>query len=75
MPTLMLRGLSSETMACIKAYARREQTQTSVAAAQLLTIALDHLDARSAGAATTNAKPKRERSESARHAAQARWNT
>lgn len=71
----MIRRIDPETMARVKAYARREQTQTSIAAAQLLTIALDHLDARSAGAATTNAKPKRERSESARHAAQARWNT
>lgn len=74
MPTLMLRGLDAETSARVKSYARTHDLSVSAAAAQLLTIALDHLEARKvAGEARWTGLRKAERSEVARRAAQARW--
>jgi hypothetical protein len=74
MPTLMLRRLSPELMARVKAYAAQKQIGVTEAAAQLLAVALDHLDARAAGAASTNAgRTPEERSAAAKRAAEARW--
>lgn len=50
MPSLMLRGLPSDLVGRVRAYATAHGCSTPVAAARLLTIALDHLDARQRGA-------------------------
>lgn len=72
--SLMLRALPSELVGRITAYARTHELPLPRAAAQLLTIALDHLDARAAGGrASHDGRSAEERSESGRHAARARW--
>lgn len=73
MPSLILRGLSDDLMARLSRYAESQGMGRPSAAASLLAIALDHLDARSAGAAETNRVSAMERRARARHAAQARW--
>lgn len=74
MPSLMLRALPADLVARVKAYARAKELPLPAAAAQLLTIALDHLDARSAGAVAVNQqRTPEERSAAASKAVQARW--
>lgn len=72
-PTLMLRGISRDLMDRIAAYASRWGVGRAEAAVRLMTAGADHLDARSAGAAATNAVSADERRERARRAATARW--
>lgn len=73
MPTLMLRGVSSDLARRVKAYAATREIGISAAAAHLLTVALDHLDARSRGASVLHAsRTPEERSAAAKLAVEAR---
>lgn len=74
MPTLLARGQSSELVTRVRQYAQRHRLGISDAVGQLCTIALNHLDARSTGAAKVNdGRTADERSEAGRAAARARW--
>lgn len=56
MPTLMARGLSPELATRVRRYARlHPHRSTSESIGALLTIALDHLDARAAGGRAVHA--------------------
>lgn len=74
MPTLIIRHLDAATKARLKAHARRQSTPAhkvgeSEAGAELIRIALDHLEARRSGAHALNAsRTPAERSAAGRHA-------
>ena len=74
MPTLMARGVSPAIVTRVRQYARtRPEVTTSQAIADLLVVALDHLDARQRGAAAVNSRMTPEqRSARARAAVAAR---
>lgn len=74
--SIMIRSgdLSRELADRLRTYKLVKGVTTSAAAAQLLTIALDHLDARSAGAkAASRGLGQAGRIDRARRAAKARW--
>jgi hypothetical protein len=72
----MLRGLSSETMASVTAYAREYGCSRGEAAILMIEIALTHRAARRLGAATANAaRTPAEASAAGRKGAEARWGT
>lgn len=74
MPTILLRGLDADTSARVKTYARAHDLSVSDAAAQLLRIALDHLEARAAGGrAVREGRTAAEASEAGRRAVAMRW--
>jgi len=74
MPSLMLRGVPADLVARLRAYARSHNRSLPSAAIDLLTIALDHLDARAAGGRRSHAQlTPAERSARARALVQARW--
>lgn len=74
MATLMARHGSPELVARVRTYARARALSTSQAIGDLLTIALDHLDARSAGGhAVHRSRSEAERSLTGRRLAMARW--
>jgi plasmid stability protein len=70
---LILRHLDPALVARVRAFAHEHGRSLPEAAALLLTMALDSLEARQRGAAAINDVPKVVRSERARLAAQARW--
>lgn len=75
MPSLMLRGLDAALVARIRAYATAQGLGYAAGAIRLLTIALDHLDARQRGAASrwegTTPEQRREMTAITRRARQA----
>jgi hypothetical protein len=73
-PTIMLRHIPPDLMARLAAYASAKGLGKRDAALQLLTVALDHLAHRAAGAAVVNhGRTPEERSAAARVAVTARW--
>jgi hypothetical protein len=74
MPTLQLRGLPVDLVGRIRRYARTQDLGVTAGVVRLLTIALDHLDARvAAGQAAHRDTTPEQRSAAARHAVTARW--
>ncbi len=74
MPTLLARGCAPELAARVKNYARDQELSVSDAVAALLTIALDHQEARSSGgSARWQGTTTADRSQAAIAAVQARW--
>lgn len=73
MPSLMLRGLDAALVARIRAYASSQGLGTAAGAIRLLTIALDHLEARQRGGQASSARlTPEQRSARAKHAAAVR---
>lgn len=74
MPTLMARGCDPALVSRVRQYARTRGGSTSDTIAHLLTVALDHLDARAAGGKLVQqGKTPEQRQDAARYAARARW--
>lgn len=76
MPSQMLRAehLDHATYTRVRAFARAKGLSTSAAFVTLATVALDHLEARTAGGNARSASlTGTERSDIARQAAQTRW--
>lgn len=74
MPTLMLRDVPPALLTRIRRYTRARGLSSSAAGAELLAIALDHLDARAAGGRATAARRSpADRAAAAQRAARARW--
>ena len=74
MPTLRLMHVPSALMTRVRRYARAVGLEISAAGAQLLTIALDHQEARARGGrAVSQAMTAEQRRARAQRAARARW--
>ena len=74
MPTLRLMHVPPALMTRVRRYARAVGLEISAAGAQLLTIALDHREARARGGrAGSQAMTAEQRRARAQHAARARW--
>jgi len=74
MPTLHLTGLTPDLVSRVRAYARARDLSTAAGAAHLLSVGLQSVAARTAGATALNAsRTPEERSAAARKAVLARY--